>query len=276
MRAALIFLTLAMLITVQDQDSEHPQITVSSDAFRQSLASSVDKLKKAGFQEGIETPGLGSSSEEQFQQLVGEIRAETPIPDVSQGERGVTYDVILQPGHYGRTSGRVGTAGHFVSERALVAYITNVAAQSLRRDGDSVLVVSADKYLRPTARNAAFDGLRAKVFLAIHADGSVAPCSTHASLAYQSNSSLMSMHAVGWTVAAALGYSYLDFTKDNYTDNEAGYYMFRQVEANRLTGLLEVGELTCPAREKQLIDSSRLIGRNIAYAVNFIVRTPTE
>jgi len=152
--------------------------------------------------------------------------------------------------------------------------VTNVIAQSLRSDGDSVLVISADNYLLPTSRNAAFDGLRAKVFLAIHADGSVRPCSTGPSLGYQSDSSLLAMHTVGLGLAYALGYNYSDFNRDNFTANEARYYMFKQVEADRLAGLLEVGELTCPASEKQLITSSKLIGLNIARAVNFIVQTP--
>ena len=39
-----------------------------------------------------------------------------------------------------------------------------------------------------------------------------------------------------------------------------------------LTGLLEVGELTCADREKQLISSSELIGNNTASALKFIAQ----
>jgi N-acetylmuramoyl-L-alanine amidase len=271
-------LLLAVMILFADDltDAEHPRITASSTAFQESLTSSIEQLKKARFPDGLETPSLGATSNEDFQKAVVNIRAETPIPEVSEGKRGFKYDVILQPGHYGRTTGAVGTAGRLVSERALAAYVTNIAAQRLRSSGNSVLVVSADKYLRPTSKDGAFDGLRAKVFLAIHADGSVQPCSTGLSLAYQSQSSLLAMHAVGWALAAALGYSYSDFRKDNFTVNEAQYYMFRQVRADRLTGLLEIGELTCPATEKQLISFSDLIALNIARGVNFIVQTPSE
>ena len=161
--------------------------------------------------------------------------------------------MILQPGRYGRPPdpGPVGTSGQLVSERAFVTYVTERIAKRLREDNDTVLIVSADKYLRPTSVNAPFNGLAAKVFLAIHADrGSMRPCSTGPSLGYKSESSLFAMHAIGWSLSAALGYRYADFSKDNYTVNEAKYYMFNKVKADRLTGLLEIGELTCTSFRK--------------------------
>ena len=63
----------------------------------------------------------------------------------------------------GRPPGKLGTEGHFVTERALVAYIADVAARRLRSEGLSVLVVSADKYPHPLPP--------AKVFLAISRRG---------------------------------------------------------------------------------------------------------
>jgi N-acetylmuramoyl-L-alanine amidase len=272
---AMALLTWA-LFTMQIQDDEHPQISASSQQFAQSAQSSFEKLRSAGFANGLETPALGALPSKEFELLVSAIQSEAPISGVGIGTRGIKYDVILQSGHYGRPPGPVGTSGHLVSERALVAYITNVTADELRREGNSVLVLSADHYLRPTPGHAGFDGLKAKVFIAIHADGSVKPCSTGPSLGYQSNSSLLAMHAVGWSLASALGYRYSDFNHDNFTANEAQYYMFRQVQADRLTGLLEVGELTCPNSERDLISSSKLVGRNIARALTFIVQTPTE
>jgi hypothetical protein len=270
------FIFFLLLAANKTQEADHPQVTVSSEAFRNSLLPSLNKLDKLNFPDGLETPGLGSIPDDQFQRLVAEIRAETPIADVSVGKRGIKYDAILQPGHYGRTIGAVGTAGQFVSERALAAYLTDKIAMSLRSSGLSVLVISADNYLKPASSSGSYDGLQAKAFLAIHADGSRRPCSTGPSLAYQSNSSLLAMHAVGWSLAAALGYKYTDFNKDNFTANEAKYYMFEKVRTERLNGLLEVGELTCPASEKQLITNSKLIGGNVARAITFIVQTPSE
>jgi N-acetylmuramoyl-L-alanine amidase len=262
----LVFVTSIMLGTSQLSDTEHPEVTISSGEFQQSATDSIELLKKQGFARQLETPSLGSNSSAQFETLLAEIKEEQPIPHVDERENSKAYDVILQPGHYGRRQGAVGTNGHLVSERALVSYVTSVAAENLRKANVSVLVVSADHYPRP--------GLRAKVFLAIHADGSARPCSTGPSLGYQSRSSLLAMHAVGWGLGEALGYSYTDFRHDNFTANEAKYYMFREVQADRLTGLLEVGELTCPKSEKQLINSSNLMGTNVARAVQFIVQTP--
>jgi hypothetical protein len=49
--------------------------------------------------------------------------------------------------------------------------------------------------------------------------------------------------------------------------------LFRQVQAERVTGLLEIGELTCPDTEKQLIISANHIGDNVAQALDFIAKT---
>jgi N-acetylmuramoyl-L-alanine amidase len=265
-------LILTIVSTGQTQDeSEHPQISQSSDDFVRSSASAIEKLKEAKFEDRLERPGFGAVSQEKFEQLVAQISKEAPIKGVELGDRGKKYDVILQPGHYLRATGRVGTTGKFVSERALAAYITNILAQQLRDDGDSVLVVSADHYLRPSS-NTKFDGLTSKIFLAIHLDGSSTPCQGKASLAYPKGSLSFSMHTVGYSLAEALGYNPTDFERDNYTVNEAHYYMFSQVRADRLTGLLEVGELTCELKEKQFIVSADVIAQNVAEALDYVVK----
>jgi N-acetylmuramoyl-L-alanine amidase len=271
MKPIILFLMLTMLYAQDTADPEHPLISSSSKGFQDSRASSIKKLAEIQ----VEGPSSHATSTKDFDTQVQNITAETPILGVSPGQRGVKYDVILQPGHYGRKTGAVGTSGKSVSERALVAYITNIIAESLRGDHHSVLVVSADDYLKPTHRGDAdaFDGLRAKVFLAIHADGSVHPCSTGPSLGYQSKSSFFAMNAVAYGLAAALGYKYSDFNHDNFTANEAQYYMFRQVQADQLTGLLEIGELTCERAEKKLISSSDLIGHDVANGIDYVVRT---
>ena len=148
--------------------------------------------------------------------------------------------------------------------------------ENLRESGYKVLVVSADKYLKPSYEGNSFRGLTGKVFLAIHADGSAVPCSTGPSLGYRSRSDLFAMHAIGWALGKALGYDYSDFNKDNFTVNEARYYMFEQIRADRITGLLEIGELTCGSKEKQLISSSDLIGSNVAEGIKYIVNMPTQ
>jgi N-acetylmuramoyl-L-alanine amidase len=248
-----------------DDDPEVPKIDSASTAFVDSAQSSIQRLSDAGFEGSLETPTFGANADEIFNTQVKRIKSETPIPTIDELQKGTTrYDVIVQPGHYGRPPGNLGTHGDFVSEKALVAYIANVTARRLREDGLSVLIVSADKYPRPLPP--------AKVFLAIHAEGAENHCNAKASLAYSSGASPLAMHAVGWALSSALGYRYSDFQKDNYTPNERDYYMFRTVKADRLTGLVEVGELTCAEREKKLIGSSELIGDNIAAALKFIAQ----
>jgi N-acetylmuramoyl-L-alanine amidase len=275
MKACLLFLLLLVIVPDnRTDDPEHPRITSSSQEFLQGTPAALKSIQQSNFEEGLETPALAASSEQDFQKLVAEINAKSPIAGVGKGDAAAQYDVILQPGHYLRTSGRTGTQGKYVSEQALVAYMTNIVADSLRHTGKSVLVVSADNYLRPTRFGADFNGLRSKVFLAIHADGSEKPCTTGPSLGYQRPATAFAMNMVGLGLADALGYDYTSFRKDNFTVNEAEYYMFRQVRAGRLTGLLEVGELTCEKSERELITSSHAVGANVARAIDFILRTP--
>jgi hypothetical protein len=136
-----------------------------------------------------------------------------------------------------------------------------------------VLVVAADNYLRPTRFGADFNGLHGKVFLAIHADANDHHCTTGPSLGYQKPATAVAMNFVALGLADALGYEYDDFRR-NFTANEADYYMFHEVRARRLIGLLKVGELTCEKSELALITSSHAVGANIGRAVDFILRTP--
>jgi N-acetylmuramoyl-L-alanine amidase len=263
-----LIVSMATLSCAQnDDDPEVPKIDSASSTFVESTRSSIQRLSDAGFEGDLETPGLGANADEIFNTQLKRIKAESPISTIDKLQKTPQYDVIIQPGHYGRPPGKLGTQGKLVSERALVAYIADVAAQRLRQDKLSVLVISADKYPRPLPP--------AKVFLAIHAEGSENQCRAKASLAYSSSASPLAMHAVGWALSSALGYHYSDFARDNYTPNERDYYMFKTVKADRLTGLLEVGELTCAEREKQLIGSSELIGDNIASALKFIAQMQT-
>jgi hypothetical protein len=273
-KTSLLLLFILLVVPSDEQaDPEHPRIQTSSQEFVQGTVAALKVIQTSNFEEGVETPGLEASSNQDFQRLIDEINAKSPIAGVGRGDGSTNYDVILQPGHYLRTSGRTGTHGKFVSEQGLVAYITNIVASILRRTGESVLVVPADNYLHPTRFGADFNGLHSRVFLAIHADGSDQPCTTGPSLGYQKPATAIAMNFVALGLADALGYKYDDFRK-NFTANEADYYMFRQVRAARLMGLLEVGELTCEKSERALITSSHAVGANVARAVDFILRTP--
>ena len=164
-----------------------------------------------------------------------------------------------------RTTGATGTEGLLIKERELTAYLVKGIVERLKKNPAlTVLALSADEF------NA---GLRSKLFLAIHADGSTVQCSTGPSLSYQKNSSTLAMHAIGWGLGTALGYRYDEFRKDGFTADSARYYMFSQIDAPVMKGLLEVGELTCKYKEEMLILSADKIAANVARAIEFVHNT---
>lgn len=243
---------------------EEAKITESVPEFFEGSDAIIADLEKSDLQENLSTSGFGSMPSGEFTSLVATIRRESPIQGIGIGATTVTYDVIVQPGHYGRTSGAVGTSGALVSERALVAHIARTVAEGLRDSGLNVLLVPADGV--PI-------GMNAKVFLAIHADGSEKACKIGPSLAYGGRTSPHAMHAIGFALSRAFGYDYADFMKDNYTVAESKYYMFAKVNTTIMKGLLEVGELTCPDIERRLIESSPVIGANVAAGLKYIAET---
>ncbi|NTI46627.1 N-acetylmuramoyl-L-alanine amidase [Agrobacterium rhizogenes] len=243
------------------QEVEESRITQSSKVFLDAEKSSLAKIAQSDLADALETGSLGAMSSGEFDKLVAEIKAYKPIKGVGMGTTSTKYDIIVQPGHYLRTTGKLGTSGKKVSEQQLVAYIVRIIATQLEGSGLKVLVVPADGVT---------SGLNARVFLSVHADGSENACKIGPSLSYQKNSSLQAMHAVGFALSRAFGYEYEDFMKDNYTVDEAKYYMFAKVNTDVMKGLLEVGELTCEKSENQLIESSTIIGRNLASSLKYV------
>jgi hypothetical protein len=249
---------------VAAQEPEESKISKSSQEFVAVGEKYAAALDASQLSYTLETGELSAMSAGEFDKLVAEIKAYRPIAGLAVGQTGVQYDVIVQPGHYLRTKGALGTSGKKVSEQQLVAYIVRVIATQLSTSGLKVLVVPADGVTT---------GLTSKVFLSVHADGSQNACKIGPSLSYQKNSSLMAMHAVGFALARAFGYEYENFMRDNYTVDEAKYYMFSKVNADVMKGLLEVGELTCVDSEDRLITSSTVIGKNVAAALKYIATT---
>src|SRR5205085_5411513 len=134
------FMILLVLLSAQEgPDLEHPRIPTSSPEFVNGAAGVLKSFEKSGFEKTLETPALGASSEEAFKKRLAEMRAMSSMTGLATGSTAPEYDVVLQPGHYRRTSGRTGTQGKVVSEQALVAYITDVVAQGLQRTKNSVV-----------------------------------------------------------------------------------------------------------------------------------------
>jgi N-acetylmuramoyl-L-alanine amidase len=197
-----------------------------------------------------------------------DINSDFVMPNLGFGKDGELYDIILQPGHFARTSGKLGTSGAQVSEQKLVAFIVANIAKGLEQKKLKVLVIPADKFSRT--------GLKARIFLAVHADGSVKPCKTGPSLGYSHGSSLLGMHTVAFALATSLGQTYSDFMKDNFTVDEKEYYAFKYIQTETYGGLLEVGELTCPETESSLIENALLISTNLAAALKASVDISKE
>jgi N-acetylmuramoyl-L-alanine amidase len=235
----------------------------SSTSFDASYDAAVAKLAGSGLEETLKVPKLGAVSNDELKLLTQQIKKETPIPGVSKGDIKLSYDIILQPGHYGRLKGKTGASGKVVSERAINNYFVTQIAKHLTAEGLKVLVVPADGVAR---------GLKAKIFLAIHADGSERGCTAGPSLGYDDQEDMFPMHAIGQGLAHAFGYDYADFRKDNYTVGLAEYYMFKRVNTTMLKGILEVGEVTCEKSEQQLIASSKEITFNVASALSYLAK----
>lgn len=260
----------------ESNNKEGDNLENNSPEFLQSFDLAISNLVNNDFQLGLKSPTLGSMSDNEFAELVKEIRLEKPIDKLSTGDSNVKYDVILQPGHHGRKKGIVGTEGDLVSERALATYVVRNVANKLEEKEYSVLIISADKYLRDDPKTEKYEGLKTGIFLSIHADGSTTPCKSGPSLGYANKEFIFASHTLGWGLAQALGYNYKDFMKDNFTANLSKYYMFRKINSSVFEGIIELGELTCNSEEKQLVENIDAVANNLAHAIEFISQAGRE
>src|ERR1019366_592607 len=109
-RTWLLLLVLFAAVWGQEPtDPEHPRVPTSSQEFLQGVFSALKAVRDSNFEQGLETPGLAASSDQEFQRIIAEINAKSPVAGLGNGDPRTQYDVILQPGHYQRTSGRTGT-----------------------------------------------------------------------------------------------------------------------------------------------------------------------
>jgi N-acetylmuramoyl-L-alanine amidase len=226
----------------------------STERFNELQRAAEEQLAKTDFFSSLQPFSFGARVA-----TPADVKAAVTIPNLGRGDPSRRYDIILQPGHYGRTSGKTGGSGAQVSEQQLVAFIAANIAKYLIDQHVDVLVIPADNFDK--------SGLNADVFLAIHADASDVPCKTGPSLGYASGSNLLGMHTIGFALATSMGQTYKDFMKDNFTVDEHKYYAFAYIKMRGYGGLLEVGELTCPNVEKSLITNALLISHNLGVAL---------
>src|SRR5262245_1783025 len=71
---------------------------------------------------------MGAKAKEAYRQLQTEL-----------GDPNKEYDLVIQPGHFGRTSGKTGGEGKYVTEQQITAKVVSVLASSLRKRGVSVV-----------------------------------------------------------------------------------------------------------------------------------------
>ena len=87
--------------SVHGQEADElPRMTTSSAEYLSGFDSSVASLEALG--QPFSSPALGSPSGPQLAELAA-ARASKSVVKTGEGDVGIYYDVILQPGRYGRT-----------------------------------------------------------------------------------------------------------------------------------------------------------------------------
>jgi len=153
--------------------------------------------------------------------------------------------IVIQAGHYPRTSGATGTGGRDgdPTEQEFNIAAARACARRLAEVGHQGVVINADV---PDA------SYRGDAFVAIHCDGSTSSSARGASVGYRT--------AEGQAFAGAFKRAYQaagwsgGWRPDNYTAALAGYYGTKRAVAQgvRRAFVAEAGFLTNPADEAQL------------------------
>lgn len=169
----------------------------------------------------------------------------------------IHVDVVISAGHEGRPAscaafpGRacnLGAAG----ERAWTPIVADEATRVLRAAGVSVARLPADFKSTYDAKAAAF----------IHFDGAARPCSSAASVGY--NTRAGGVAAIKWRALYGRYFPF-GFEPDNFTPGLRNYYGFKAVHALDGALVLEFGELTCPRQRAWLASHLKLQGDLLAY-----------
>jgi hypothetical protein len=187
---------------------------------------------------------------------------------VAVGDTNTTYDVVVQIGHFPRTTGKTGGQGIFVNEQQIAALVAagliqHLSAKTVHDEPIKALLIGADDF-NPQ--------LTTRVFLSLHTDSSKFPCRVGPSVGYQEVADAKGMHGIALALAITLGYDAEKFMRDNYTKNLSNYYAYSQFNALDCKGLLEMSELSCPEQEENLLSRASSLSENLAVAVQFALR----
>jgi hypothetical protein len=186
----------------------------------------------------------------------------------SQGDASKTYDVVIQSGHYPRTSGKTGGTGKYATEQEMAAFVTYAIRENLKGSNIDLLVIGADDFVSP---------LKTKIFLSLHTDGSEIPCNSGPSVGYRRSAEVAEykgMHSIALALALSLDYQPEQFLRDNHTTNLSGYYAYGRVNASYFKGVLEMSEHSCKEQEERLLTNATKLAANLAVAIKFALREP--
>ncbi|MGO8045255.1 hypothetical protein ACC713_20370 [Rhizobium johnstonii] len=183
------------------------------------------------------------------------------------GQVEISYDIVIQAGHYARKTGRTGGQGKYVIEQDMSAWVGKMLFDNLKARGYEALLVDADHYTK---------GMKPRIFLALHTDSSTLPCKLGPSIGYDSVSDAKGMHGIALALALTMGVDPTAFMKDSYTKGLESYYAFTDMNPSEFEGVLEMAELTCLKQEEKLLSRAEVLANNLAVAVVFALKEPFQ
>jgi N-acetylmuramoyl-L-alanine amidase len=179
--------------------------------------------------------------------------APVPQPDTTP------FTIVLDPGHGGRDSGAVGTAGN--AEKSLVLSIAKTTAAILEQNKNFKVVMTRTGDTYPTLQDRVVlaNNLKADVFLSFHANSG--PATAHGTETYYNTSqskefaNILHKHLI-----EATGFY-------NRGVRTANYYVIKNTKMP--SALIEVGFLTNAAENKKMLDPNfqKRVGEAMAAAI---------
>ena len=164
----------------------------------------------------------------------------------------INTTVLLQAGHEGRIKGNIGSMNGDLKEVDWNILVTKEIEKELKKHNIDVTRVAADIPIS-----------NARIAISIHFDGTEKPCSTGASIGYDTNHIQSKDMAKRWK---NIYKEYFPFKwhSDNFTKNLSDYYGFRRVNTEKGFLVLELGEMTCDKQIEWLEPRLDLISTKVA------------
>ena len=182
------------------------------------------------------------------------------------------YQVVLQVGHIGRTSGATGSTGALIEEQQGAALIAELVSARLTTAGVDHIVIDADSWEYDNGVRPNGTLVKTDIFLSLHMDGSKKPCASAPSLGYNPKFGKESMQLFGAGLAIALDLNAADFMRDNFTANLSHYGDYGRSNSQIAEGIVELTEVTCRTDEEKFLLNAEAIADNLAVAFSFALK----